>query len=505
MESRVNNSVRNIIYRLISQISNIILKFVSRSFFIKYLGIEYLGINGLFSEVLQMLSLADLGFGTAMVFSMYKPLADHDETKLAQLVALYKKIYRIIALLITGIGFTLIPFLPYLINMEKEISHIYVYYLLYLANTVASYLVVYKTCILTADQKNYLLSKYDTIFSLISTAINCAIIYFFKLFLPYLIVQVLFTYIRNFYCSYITSQRYPYINAKVKPFPSQESKDLFKNVKSVFIYKLSTTLVSSTDNMLISIIVGTVVVGLYSNYSMIITNVSMFINIIFSSVTASVGNLILENNKQKNFQVYKTMQLVSCILSTFAVSCTYCLINDFITVWIGQEYTFDNTVVVSIVLNLYLSIVLMPIWSYREATGMYRKTKYIMVGTAIVNLLVSIVLGKLIGIAGILIGTSIARLSTYFWYEPQLLFNEYFGEKVQKYYLTILYNVITLLITTFLSSVISVLILPDSWGLLIIKVIVIAAISIFLPILAYIKQPEFKKIKAIISSLSKKY
>ena len=190
--SRTKNSVRNILYRLISQLASIALRFVSRTVFIHILGVEYLGINGLFSEILQMLSLADLGFNTAMVFSMYKPLAEHDEYKLAQLVQLYKKIYRVIAIVISCIGLALIPFLRYLVNLDKEIPLINVYYVLYLLNTVSSYLVVYKTCILTADQKNYLISKFDTIFSFISTAACCIFLYITHNFIVFLVVQVFF-------------------------------------------------------------------------------------------------------------------------------------------------------------------------------------------------------------------------------------------------------------------------------------------------------------------------
>ena len=141
-DGRIKNSVRNISYRVFSQIANIVLKFVSRTVFIHILGVEYLGINGLFSEILQVLSLADLGFGTAMVFSMYKPLAEKDETKVAQLIQLYKKIYAVIAIAISGIGVALVPFLQYFVNLDENIPHLKIYYLLYLANTVSTYLVI---------------------------------------------------------------------------------------------------------------------------------------------------------------------------------------------------------------------------------------------------------------------------------------------------------------------------------------------------------------------------
>lgn len=210
-DSRVINSIRNIGYRLSSQVITILLKFVERSIFIYVLGVEYLGINGLFSQILQVLSMADLGFGTAMVYSMYKPLAEKDETKLAQLVQFYKKVYTVIAASITILGIALVPFLQYIVNLKSDIPYLRVYYLLYLANTVASYLVVYKTCILTADQKNYLVSKYNMIFRLIMTVVGTLFLWITKQFIVYLSIQVFITYVNNFTVSKIAEKRYPYI------------------------------------------------------------------------------------------------------------------------------------------------------------------------------------------------------------------------------------------------------------------------------------------------------
>ena len=493
-EGRAKKSIRNITYRMISQVMSILLKFVSRSIFISILGVEYLGINGLFSEILQMLSLADLGFNTAMVFSMYEPLAKKNEYKLAQLVMLYRKIYRIIAITIFCLGLAITPFLQYLVKLDSEIPLLRVYYLLYLANTVASYLVVYKTCILTADQKGYLLSKYDTFFSIASTIACCLFLYFTHNFLIYLIVQVFFTYARNFYCSHVTTRLYPYISMKVDKISQKESRGIFENIKSVFVYKLATTLVGSTDNTLISVMIGTVTVGLYSNYSMVITNVTMFVNILFSSVTASLGNLLVEANNEKNYSIYRSMQTISFILSSFSVSCVYSLMNDFISVWIGNEFLLDNMVLIAIVVNMYFSVVLMPIWSYREAAGLYRQTKYVMVVTAIVNLLLSIALGKIIGLAGILIATSIARISTYFWYEPKLLFKQYFSKSVIGYYVGIGLNILASAFVLISTSILFRNISVNTWLQLLFKAMGIALVSIALSILLYFRTNEFKKL-----------
>lgn len=500
-EGRTKNSITNIVYRLSSQIISLVLKFVSRTVFIDILGAEYLGINGLFTEILQVLSLADLGFGTAMVFSMYKPLAENDKTKLAQLVQLYKKIYTVIALAISVIGVALVPFLQYLVNLDEGIPYLRIYYLLYLANTVSSYLVVYKTCILNADQKNYLISKYDTIFSFISTIACTVFLYLTRNFMVYLIVQVLITYAKNFYCSYVAEKMYPYINEKVPKLPKEENKSIFNNVKSVFIYKFSTTLVNSTDNTLISVLIGTKTVGLYSNYSMVVSNITMMINIIFYSITASIGNLVVEKNEKKNYQVYKTMQFVSFVLSTVAISCVYVLINDFITVWLGEDFTFDNLTVIAIVLNMYFAIVLMPIWSYREATGMYRQTKYVMVVTAVVNLIMSIVLGKTIGLAGILFATSIARLSTYFWYEPKLLFEQFFKQNVVEYYKGIGFNIVITLVVIGVMTLVFGKLNPQTWLSFGIKMVMTAIFSLAITLLLYCRNTEFKNVVCIMRNL----
>ena len=500
---RVKNSIRNIIYRLISQVATILLRFISRSIFIYVLGVEYLGINGLFSEILQMLSLADLGFGTAMVFSMYKPLAEQDETKIAQLVQLYKKVYTIIAVVITGIGLALVPFLQYIVNLDSDIPYLKVYYVLYLANTVASYLVVYKTCILNADQKNYLVSKYNTIFNFISVVMCSIFLIITHNFMIYLIVQVGITYANNFYQSHVAQKLYPFINKRVPQLPKDERRNIFENVKSVFIYKFATTMVSSTDNTLISILIGTAAVGYYSNYNMIISNITLILNIIFSSITASLGNLVVENNTEKNYSVYKTMQFISFILSTTAIAGTYLLISDFISVWLGEEFLLDNLVRAAIVINMYFSIVLMPIWSYREATGMYNQTKYVMVVTALVNLVLSVALGEWIGLAGILLATSAARLLTYFWYEPKLLFKQFFNKKVSNYYKGIFYNLCVSVFVMILLELIFRHFVVVSWLSFFIKFMLVTSLTIIVTLVFYIRSPELKKVWIMFKGIIK--
>ena len=472
------------------------------------LNVEYLGISGLFGDIFAMLCLADLGFGTAMTYSMYKPLAEHDYDRLAGLVTLYQKVYRIIAVAVAGVGLALIPFLRYLVKLETDMPQLELYYILSLANCVASYLVVYKTSIIGADQKNFLTTKYTGIFSILRTVSTTVFLWATRNYVGYLVINVAFTYFTNFFNSYIAEKEYPFIKKKVQ-LPKEEIREILGNIKSVFIYKFSSVLITATDNMLISSLISTASVGYYSNYMVAVNKVYNIVNTIFYSLTASLGNLIVKENERRRYEIFEIMQSVSLILSTFCVTCIFCLEDDFIRLWLGADYLLDKTVLWAIIANFYFSIILMPIWVFREATGLYRKTKYVMLSTAAVNLIVSILLSRWLGLAGILLGTSVARLTTYFWYEPVLLFKKYFGKTSAVYFGGVVKSLCVtaaiLLSISFVSNMIEV----ASWLGLLMKAVAVGAGSLIIVVLIYRQTEGFKligeRVKAmLLSFVSKK-
>lgn len=492
--SRTKNSIRNITFSFGYQVLVLILGFINRTIFINILGVNYLGISGLFSDILSMLSLADLGFGVALTYSMYKPLAENDYRRLAGLTDLYKKVYRIIALAVSLIGLALVPFLKYLVHLSKPIPNLQLYYILFLANTVASYLVVYKTSILTADQKDYMLSKYRSIFSFFQTVFMTLFLWLTHNYTVYLCVQVFFTYAVNFYCSYIAEKEYPFIKEKVE-LPFSEVKEIFRNLYSVFLYKISGVLLNATDNTLISVLVNTTMVGYYSNYSMIITNVTNLINTLFYSLTASLGNLVVKEKAKRRYQVFQMIQSVSIILSTICICGFTFLIQDFIRLWLGNKFVLDYPILIAIIINFYLSIILLPIWVYREATGLYQQTKYIMVITALINLVLSIWWGRIFGVAGILLASAVARLSTYVWYEPILLFKEYFGISSWIYFRGIIKSIVFTL-SLMLAEALSInRFVPSNWLGFMLKASVVGGMTIFLVLLFYLNSPGLELIK----------
>lgn len=434
--NRRYNAIKNIIYNIGNQILTLILAFVSRTIFIWGLGMEYLGLNGLFSDVLGLLSMADLGFGVAMAYSFYQPLANNDEKKLSGLVNFYKKAYRIIAVLVLIIGVILIPFLPYLINLDGTIDSIRLYYLLSLANVAASYLMVFRTAILSADQKNYEVVKIQLIVSIVRTVIQILAIIIFKNYTIYLLIAIISTLVGNIIASKKSSKIYYFLDSQ-EQLKLSERKEILKNISSVFIYKIANISLNATDNIIISALFGTIFVGIYSNYLLIQSRLVIFYSLIFSSITAGIGNVFVTEKPEKRLEIFLCEQSISSIVSMVIVPCYVSLVNSFIGVWIGKEYTFDLFVLLAIGLNLFFSCVLQPLWTFREASGLYDRIKWNMIACAVLNIILSILLGKLLGVSGVIFATSLSRILTYLWYEPYLLFSFFFNSNPQKFYYTI--------------------------------------------------------------------
>lgn len=415
----------NILAGSVSHVISIILQFVGRTVFINTLGIEYLGINAMFYNILMLLSLADLGFGSAIVYGMYKPLAENDTDAVIALMTYYKKIYHKIAILVALIGIAMLPFLPFVVNLNTEIPHLQIYYLLYVANIVISYLMAYKYTIITADQKGYLISVYSLIGSILQTIVQIIILIVFKNFMLYLMVFIVRTFLVNWFQSNKAKKVYPFIS-NTKELDQATKKGIFENVKSMFLYKFGGVLLNNTDNIIISMMIGTVYVGLYSNYLTIITAIYSFTDIIFNSVTSSVGNLNASDDSDWKFEIFKVLNFIVFWIMTFCSVCFLVLFNDFITLWVGEEFVFGMLTVIIIVFNFFMPGTLTAISIYRDTTGLFKQTKYVFLITAFINLVLSIILGKSYGLFGILLATAIARLLTNVWYEPFILFKIYF-------------------------------------------------------------------------------
>ncbi len=495
-KSRTQNAMRNISFSLVCRLVDFIFNFVVRIIFVRLLGEEILGINGLFTNILTWLSLADLGFGTAMSFSFYKPLAEQDEKKLAALTHFYRKVYTTIMISVLIIGLSLVPFLNLFIKMDNPIPHLTAYYIILLLNTTFSYLFVYKSSILRADQNEYMISMCSTIFNILKAITQIIVLLFYRDYRLFLIIQVIFTILNNLFVSHVADKKYPFLSKRVD-LNKKEKKSIYQNVSAVLLYKISATLLNGTDNVLISMIVGTVYVGYYSNYLFAINSITGFISIIFSSIYGSLGNLLHDRNARKNETVFNSLVYFGYFIGCVTSACFIAVFNDYIRIFFGSQYLLSSATVLAIVGNFYLSCICQPIWTFRETAGVFKKVKYVMVCTAFINLILSIILGYIWGVFGIIFASAIARLVTYFWYEPVLLYRDIFKNDVHFYFQKIFkYFVITLI--SLIPAFIMMTMCRDNMMLLVIKLVISGLGSLILFVLLTRKDTSLKNIKNII-------
>ena len=488
--SRIDSSTKNIVFGFAQQIITLLLTFLTRTVFIKYLDIELLGVHSLFSNILTVLSIADLGFGTAILYSMYKPLADRDEQKISALMKFFKNVYCIIAMLVLILGISLLPFLDYFVK-DNNISNLKVYYILFVIDSVVSYLLAYKVNIINADQKNYIVKKYTLFFNILKSILQCITIIIFRSFILYLIIQIFNTLATNLYGAYISKKMYPFLNNK-SVLSKKERKDILSNVSSLMIYKIGGIILNNTDNILISMLVGITAVGYYTNYITVINALNNIIAIIFTTVTFSVGNLVVSEAKSKQIDIFNKINFFANFIFSFSSICLVILLNDFILCWLGREFLIDTKTVVAIVINFYMVGILNVIFMFRDTTGLFKKFKYLSIITAVINIILSIILGQIIGLFGIVIATALSRLLTNFWYEPYMIQKIYFNVSSKKYFIN---NVINILVTIISSLIIYTLtknIHVISWMSLILKTIVIAFLSLFGLCIINIRNEYFK-------------
>lgn len=454
-EGRTKKVAVNVVYNFLNQFLTLVLTFLSRTVFIYVFGAKYLGLNGLFSDVLGLLSLAELGFSTAMLYNLYLPLAEADYKRISALMTFYKKVYQMIAGVVLILGLVILPFLRLLVDLEKEIPNLEWYYLFSLANVVCSYSCAHKTALLTADQKNYVVAKISMATNSVKIILQMVAAVLWRNYTIYLVIGTAGVLVNSLLILRVATKQYAYLTC-VEKVSREEKKEILKNFSSVFIYKISSVLLTATDNILISTLVGTIVVGYYSNYLMVQSQLVTFYSLVFTSATASIGNLIVKESARRRYEVFESEQAISFILCGIVVPCYVSLINDFIRLWVGESYVLSLGIVCAIGANLYLSCVLQPLWSYREATGLYQKTKWVMLVCAVLNLVLSVLLGLWIGVAGIILASALSRLLTYVWYEPKILYQEYFQKKAVGYYGKIMVNAAITIGITWFGTVLSI-------------------------------------------------
>lgn len=505
--SRTSNSLKNMAFGVGSQILSILMGFFTRWMFIALLGKEYLGVSGLFTNVLSLLSLANLGFDTAIIYSLYKPLADGDVVSVKGYMHVYKRVYRVVGATVFVLGCILMPFLPHLIKGTVTIpENIYTIYLLFLFQSASSYFFSYKQSLLTASQQNRVISLYHSIFMVLRNIGEMAVLFFFHAYIPTLICIIVFQLAENAWIARVTDKRFPFLTDPSAGEISVDQKQALKeNVKSLFLYKISGTIISSTDNILISKFQGLASVGLYSNYVYIVDVIRTFLSYIFYSMTASIGNYNATESKDANEKMFYNLFFASFWLYGFTGICLGVLLNPFISLWIGEDYLLPSWTVFIIIVNYYTAGVQYASTTYREVTGLFKVGKYRPLIAALINLVVSIILAYPLGISGILLGTIISRVCVYFWFDPYIIHKKLFNRKLKYYFVTyLLYALISLGVGAICLIICNSIPAFHQWIAFLVKTLICAVLPNLSFFILFKKRVEFQAILGYMKIIGRK-
>ncbi len=499
---RSTNSIKNAITAIISNIVTILIGIVSQAIFIKTLGAEYLGINGLFTNIVSMLGIVELGIGSAIIYNLYEPIAKDDTEKIKSLMNFYKKSYRVIAVIVFIIGMMIIPFLKNIVGDISIDINIEFIYSLFIIDVVASYLLTYKRSILYANQKTYITNIVHIGYLIVMNTLQIVILLIAKNFIAYLMIKIICRILENIVITIIANRKYPYIKEKnVKKIDKKTTKDIIKKVKGLIFHKVGSFVVLGTDNIIISKFLGVVTVGLYSNYNMIIQAVSNLFLQVFDSLTASVGNLLVENNCKKSYEIYKNMLMMNSILFTFATTEIICLIEPFIKVWIGEQYILSKVVLIILMVNFYIQGMRKTCLVFKMAAGIFHEDRYFPIIESIINIIVSVILVKIIGLPGVFLGTIVSTLPVILISYPKYVYIPLFHKSFWNYVKENAYYYILAFITVSIAMIVTSYININN---LIVKLIVNAITSsIIFAIMQYIffhNKSEYKYLKNMLKN-----
>lgn len=443
---RIKNSILNIAANVGTVLIQTVLVFAVRIIFTKMLNSEYLGIQGLFTNIISMLSLADLGIGTAISFSLYKPLANKDNKKISQIVSLLKKIYIGIGLIILIVGVVMLPFLKYL-TTDYHMGNLELIFIIYLLTLALEYFFAYPEILITADQKKYKIAGLNLLYLIVVNVMEILILIFTHNFILYILIDLILKTIKFIISNIYIKKSYPMINFKCNDELSMtEKNDLKTNVKSLFIFKIGDYLVNGTDNILISKFINVSTTGIYSNYLSIIFIFKNIMHNFITGVTSSYGNLIVEENEKTQENVFDVINFFTFFCTNYIFICLIFLLNPFIEICFGTKYLINFECIVIICFNFYVATMLLPVESVKSAAGLYHKDRYVSIIQAILNLILSISLVHKYGLSGILIGTLLSYVLVTVWERPFIVYKNIFKSNVIKYYANYIVNVFYLVI-----------------------------------------------------------
>jgi len=484
---------KNIMVSLVCQVINLLLSFIARYFFVRTLGITYLGVNGLFTNILTILSFAELGIGNAIIFHLYRPIAEGNIERIKSLLKLYNNTYKIIFIIVLMAGLIIMPFLQFIVDINVDIKEsIYLIYLLFLSNTAISYLFSYKKSLLLAYQKNYINLIIGQIIHIFQVICQILVLLFSRNFIAFILIQITGTFLENIVCSVVTNKLYPYVLDPCIALSKEERKEIFINVKDLSYYKFGSVILNGTDNIIISAMLDIESVGLVSNYVLLNNACSSFLGAIMNSFVASVGNFNVSSSSSDKYSIFRKMLYICFFIYGYASVGLLLLSNKLIPLWLGEEYLLDNVTQVALIAGFLVQGVHTVLMTFRTTLGYFKRGKYSPLISAIINIVLSILFCYFWGLPGIFIATPIARILSIGITDAHLIFSEEFKVKSFVYFLICVFYVLVIVASYFASFFAIKLVTFGGWGEFILDIFIVSFVYIIVFVLCTFWRKEFK-------------
>lgn len=434
-DSRTSNSIKNSGVMILGRIATMLMDFILRTVLIRCIGIQYGGVSTLFTDILQVLSLMELGLGGAIIYALYKPIADEDYPKINALMCFYRNAYNVIAISVFMLGLICIPFLGVIVKNVPNIKEdIRIIFMLYVLASSCSYLAIYKETLVKASQMSRVVVRIETILQIVFMGLESLMLLIFREYMTYLVLRVIFYLARNVLISREVKKRFPDVNFNGKERLNKEEKHRLKNdIAAMALYKISGVVLNGTDSIIISAFLGTGIVGIIGQYRMIQNFISNMSNNIWVSVLPSVGNLATTNNTERQYRVFSCVNFGSFVFAAIVSVGMFVLINPLVGLWVGKNYTVPIEIVGAIAFNMYLFLTILPFQTFRDANGLFVQGKYRPVIMSAINVGLSLLLVKPWGLFGVLFATPVSRLVTQTWFDPYAVY-KYVFKRTPKYY-----------------------------------------------------------------------
>lgn len=434
---RTLNSAKNMASGLLLSLTMVAIGFFTRKVFVDNVGVEYLGLNGLLTNILGVMALLEGGFATSVTYNLYRPLAENDRPRIIALIQLYRKVYRHIAVGVFLCGLAIYPFLNLFIKDANGLQYVSVIYFIFLFNSLIQYFTAYKWSLINTSQQNYRLIAINMVYQIGLAIAKIFILYYTSNYIAYLLLESAFGLGLNVAIVRKCDKLFPYIKTKLKYNVSPEvRKNIITNMKALFLHSVGGYFMHSTDNIVVSSFIGVTIIGFWANYTLITTNVSTLISQILNSFSESVGNLIASENAGKVYDIFRTAFFVNFIVASIPLIIMWNTLTPFISWWLGAEYLLDNTVVSLILLNFFLLTMRIAPLTFKTKSGIFVKDRWTPLLQGVINLGLSLLLVRPFGLSGVLAATAVSILAISFWQWPRLCYRHVFHRSASRYFTT---------------------------------------------------------------------